>query len=64
MKYYTAKETAEKLGVNYHTLLARARRGTIRCYRFGWVVMFSKEEIDAATRDMEEATGQILRSLD
>jgi excisionase family DNA binding protein len=63
MKYYTAKEAAERLGVNYHTLLSRARRGAIRSYRFGWSVMFGKDEIDAATRDLEKTAGQVLRDL-
>ena len=63
MEYYTAKETAEKLNINYHTLLSRARRGVIRSYRFGWSVMFSKDEVDAAIRDLEKTTRQILRDL-
>jgi excisionase family DNA binding protein len=48
MEFYTARQAAERLGINYHTLLSRARRGAIKCYRFGWSVMFDKKEVDDA----------------
>lgn len=53
--YYTAKEAADILNMNYHTLLSRARKGTFPCERIGWAVLFRKDDIDAAARDMAKS---------
>ena len=60
--YYTASQAAELLKLNYHTLLARARRGEIPSEKFGWSVMFKKETIDAIT--VEGSARPLLRDID
>lgn len=49
--WYTAKEAAALLNLNYHTLLARARRGKYDAEKFGWSVMFPKSTIDKAAKN-------------
>lgn len=43
--YITAREAASELGMNYHTFLARVRRGKIKAKRFGWVIMIPVNEV-------------------
>lgn len=55
-EYYSAKEAAEVLQLNYHTLLARVRgnpdKHKYKVMRVGWEVLFLKSDIDArAARD-------------
>lgn len=65
-EYYSAKEAAKVLQLNYHTLLARVRgnpdKYKYKVMRVGWEVLFLKSDIDArAAKDditseaMEEA---------
>ena len=57
-EYYTAKEAAEKLGLRYHTFLARVHRGLYTNHRIGWMLLFNKKEIDghATNRHLAKST--------
>lgn len=50
-EYYSAKEAAKVLQLNYHTLLARVRdnpgKYKYKVMRVGWEVLFLKSDIDA-----------------
>lgn len=61
--FYTAKEAAEKLGLNYHTFMARTKkRGMYPFQRAGWVLLFSKQDIDQHANDnaLAGTTGSVL----
>jgi hypothetical protein len=45
-KYYTAREAAAVLGLNYHTFLARVRRGQYTGEWAGNQILFLKSSID------------------
>jgi predicted ATPase len=47
-QFYTAIEAAEKLGLNYHTFMARVRLGKYSSQQFGRQLAFLKKEIDDA----------------
>ena len=42
--YYTAKESAEKLGMNYHAFMQHVYRGELKAVKFGWGVFIHKDE--------------------
>jgi hypothetical protein len=42
--YYTAKECAEKLGMNYHAFMQHIYRGELQSKKFGWGVFIHKDE--------------------
>lgn len=58
-EYYTAKEAASILGLKYHTLLARAKRGRYPFIKIGWAMLFPKWEVDkhANNGPVEEPKG-------
>lgn len=49
--HYTATEAAEVLGLEYHTFLARVRRGKYPFDRFGMALLFDKSTIDKAAKE-------------
>lgn len=51
--YYTAKDAAATIGIEYSTLLARIRKGKIKAEKFGWAVMVSATEVKRA-KDKED----------
>ena len=44
--YYTVRQAAKKLGLSYHTFLARAHRDVYKIERVDNVLLFRREEID------------------
>lgn len=44
--HYTAREAAEKLRLEYHTFMARARVGKYNPIKIGSSVFFNKKEIN------------------
>ena len=67
-KYVSAKEAASQLGLKYITLLARVRRGKIKCKRVGWSVLISVTEVERIKQDdhlktVAKSAGQVLLPL-
>lgn len=60
---YTAKQAAAILGLKYTTFMARANAGVYKIERYGWSVMFNKQEIDKAAEhdNASEDLGQTAR---
>lgn len=49
-KYMTAKQAADRYGVNYRTLLNWIRSGHIKAVRFGKAYLVTEEEASKAER--------------
>lgn len=43
-EYISAREAAALMGLKYHTLLSRIRRGKIEAKRIGWAVLIRRED--------------------
>lgn len=59
--YLTPREAADRLGLNYHTVMARIRRGQISTIKRGWnvfipVSQFEKVEDVDNTKTVEAPT--------
>lgn len=46
LPYYSANEAAVRLGLAYHTFMARVRRGEYPCQQIGRTYVFDKASIE------------------
>lgn len=51
--YVSAREAAKELGLTYHALLARVRKGQIKAERVGWAVLIHQDEVKRV-RDLND----------
>lgn len=46
--YIPAREAAQILGLKYHTLMSRVRRGKLPAVRKGWAVLIKRQDLGEA----------------
>lgn len=46
LPYYSAYEAANRLGLEYHTFMARVRSGKYPCHQVGRAYLFEKAKIE------------------
>jgi predicted site-specific integrase-resolvase len=58
--YVTAQEAADAIGISYHLLMARIRKGLIKSTKKGWATLVHKDEVKKAVKYQRqlEATKQ------
>ena len=54
LPYYSANEAADRLGLEYHTFLARVRQGVYEFHRIGRTYVFDKTHIEQLARTTNE----------
>jgi len=47
-QYLTAQETADEIGISYHLLMARIRKGLIQVEKKGWATLIHIDEVKKA----------------
>lgn len=55
-KYYTATEAALALGLEYHTFMARVRKGDYTFEEWGRSKVFARDYIDAKAKSQANAS--------
>lgn len=58
LPYYSALEAARRLGLEYHTFMARVRLGKYPCHHIGRTYVFEKKTIEELVRQEEGPRGQ------